>query len=393
MVTCGACQSQNPPSMNFCKMCGEALRGAAAAAAMPQTPTPPPGPPPVPKRSALPSALAAVVNPSASPFAKTGSKNVVPVPPRKPIVTTTPGTAAIAPTIDSTQLRVCASCQGTTPANFTFCQHCGQKLEGPPSAPGEAVAPATLADSGVADTISGDPLAPEIEIVPLVQKKPAPVNEPWGQLVVVRRDGSDGDHYPLFDEAVDIGRTDGTLTFEDRFLAPRHARVQRRGPGALVTPLEHTNGVYFKLRSGEKCPVQDGDYLLIGKEVLRFEVVEPEERAQNTALQHGVRLFGSPVRSPWGRLRQIVQSGVARDIYHLSAAEAVIGREDGDLRFTDDEFMSRRHAKIANSDGHFEIADLDSSNGTFVRVRGDRALKRGDVIRLGDQLFRFEPTA
>jgi hypothetical protein len=152
------------------------------------------------------------------------------------------------------------------------------------------------------------------------------------------------------------------------------------------------NGVYFRLRPGEAHAIVDGDHILIGKEVLRFEVVEPEERAQGTAVQHGVRLFGSPVRSPWGRLRQIVQSGVARDVYHLGAAEVILGREDGDLRFTDDEFMSRRHARISNSDGRFEIADLESSNGTFVRVRGDRALKKGDVFRVGDQLFRFEPT-
>jgi pSer/pThr/pTyr-binding forkhead associated (FHA) protein len=307
---------------------------------------------------------------------------------RKPVLTTTPGTAAAAPGPAARSHRTCNACQGTTPVGFAFCQHCGTRLDAAPSDTAPSV-PATLTDA-VADTLSHHEA---IDVVPLIKKRAQPAAEPWGILIAVLRDGSDGERYPMTDDAIDIGRTDGTFVFDDRFLAPRHARVQKRGPGALVTPLEHTNGVYFKLRSGEGSSIVDGDQILLGKEVLRFEVVEPEERAQNTAIQHGVRLFGSPVRSPWGRLRQIVQSGVARDVYHLSAAEVILGREEGDLRFTDDEFMSRRHAKISNADGRFEIADLESSNGTFLRVRGDRALKKGDVIRLGDQLFRFEPAS
>jgi pSer/pThr/pTyr-binding forkhead associated (FHA) protein len=301
-------------------------------------------------------------------------------------MTTTPGTAAAATSPAPSQQRPCPGCGGQTPASFSFCQHCGTKVD---AASSDTVpVPPAAASVGTADTLAE---GAAVEIVPLVKRRTQPDTKPWGALVSVRRDGSDGETFPLHDEAADIGRTDGALLFEDRFLAPRHARVQKKGAGAVVIPLEQVNGVYFRLRPGDTSRIMDGDHLLLGKEVLRFEVVEPEERNLDTAIQHGVRLFGSPVRSPWARLRQIVQSGVARDIYHLVAAAAVVGREEGDLRFPDDEFMSRRHAQISNVDGRFEIVDLESSNGTYVRVRGDRALKRGDVIRMGDQLFRFEP--
>jgi hypothetical protein len=158
-----------------------------------------------------------------------------------------------------------------------------------------------------------------------------------------------------------------------------------------VVPLDVTNGVYARVRTGESAPIVDGDQLLLGKEVLRFELLQPEERDLQPAVQHGVRLFGSPLRSPWGRLRQIILSGITRDIYHLVTPEIIVGREEGDIRFPDDEFMSRRHARLSYLDGRTTIVDLESSNGTFMRLRGERSLRVGDLLRMGDQLFRFEP--
>ena len=40
-------------------------------------------------------------------------------------------------------------------------------------------------------------------------------------------------------------------------------------------------------------------------------------------------VFGSPPRAPWGRFRQIIVTGVARDVVHLTKPEVVLGREDG----------------------------------------------------------------
>jgi pSer/pThr/pTyr-binding forkhead associated (FHA) protein len=115
------------------------------------------------------------------------------------------------------------------------------------------------------------------------------------------------------------------------------------------------------------------------------------ERDAPPAVQHGVLLFGSPPRQVWGRLRQLLTTGQTRDVIHLSRPDVIIGREDGELRFSDDEFMSRRHASLAHRDGRAHLADLGSSNGTYVRLRAERELRPGDLVRLGDQLLRFEP--
>jgi len=87
-----------------------------------------------------------------------------------------------------------------------------------------------------------------------------------------------------------------------------------------------------------------------------------------------------------------------RDVYHLQKVETIIGREAGDLVFTEDPFLSRRHAAIlvqggGLSKGHgrrFSLMDLGSSNGTFLQLREEIRLKNGDHLRIGQQLFRFD---
>jgi pSer/pThr/pTyr-binding forkhead associated (FHA) protein len=114
------------------------------------------------------------------------------------------------------------------------------------------------------------------------------------------------------------------------------------------------------------------------------------ERNLRPALEHGVVVFGTPVRPPWARLRQVTPASVTRDIFHLTRPDVVLGRETGDIVFSDDEFMSRRHAQIAFRNGRGHLEDLGSSNGTFLRLRGPHGLNSGDLIRMGDELLRFE---
>lgn len=208
------------------------------------------------------------------------------------------------------------------------------------------------------------------------------------RLIVVHRDGSDGITYNLLGDQIDIGRTEGDLLFDDPHLATRHARIVASLTGRVMTPLDTRNGVYVRLRG--PVDLQEGDYLLLGKQVLRFELVSEAERNLRPAVEHGVVVFGTPVRPPWARLRQITPAGVGRDLFHLTRPDVVLGRENGDFIFSDDEFMSRRHAQISYRNGRGHIEDLGSSNGTFLRLRGPHGLASGDLIRLGDELLRFE---
>jgi pSer/pThr/pTyr-binding forkhead associated (FHA) protein len=79
-----------------------------------------------------------------------------------------------------------------------------------------------------------------------------------------------------------------------------------------------------------------------------------------------------------------------RDVRYLAGNEVVMGREEGDIVFRDDEFLSRRHAVLRWQSNQCVLDDLKSSNGTFIRLRGPQPLEHGDILRMGDQMFRIE---
>ena len=315
----------------------------------------------------------------------------------------------------------CPRCGTPTPSAFAYCQQCGLHMQAiaptdpgprsigggpmpmaglspamgtpvmPQPMPGPMGAPvdpqgATMAQTGPDAIRAGSIARPGPSSSPPIA---AAVGVAWGTAVLVNRDGSDGERFPLVAEYAIVGRAGADIAFpDDRFLARQHARLERGDGGARVHPLDALNGVFRKA----DAPVElvDGSIVLVGREVLRFELVEAEERTVQPLVRHGVALFGSPPREPWARLVQIVPSGGWRDLRHLATEEIVLGREEGDSVYRDDAFMSRRHAAI-NWDGRRAmITDLGSSNGTFVRITGPVAVKHGDHLRMGDQLLRIE---
>ncbi len=78
--------------------------------------------------------------------------------------------------------------------------------------------------------------------------------------------------------------------------------------------------------------------------------------------------------------------------YPLDKQTVAIGSHPSNDVVLDDTTVSRRHAMITRKGGRFELADLGSTNGTFVnggRVRKPVALKRGDEIKFGSARFAF----
>lgn len=346
----------------------------------------------------------------------------------------------------------CPRCGRATPAGFNFCQHCGHKLAGvelapsaPPTPPsglpvstssqpgtpaphsgssgGKIRTPAGMGVVPPVSTPSGSGMGPLVQAPPpvftasgyrggtgpetpanmpnavagVIATSPAPGRPPPGpitaqppcRLISVNRDGSDGVSFPVAGERFDIGRITGTLLFEDDgYLSDRHVRLELRGSVYHLVDLDSLNGAYVRIRRKEE--LRDGLRILVGMEVLRFELISEGERDPSPAVEHGVLVFGTPPKLPWARLRQITTAGICRDVYHLYRAEVVVGRESGDVVFSDDDFMSRMHAAIRNEGGKAWLVDLNSSNGTYVQVDGERALESGDFIRLGDQLLRFQ---
>jgi pSer/pThr/pTyr-binding forkhead associated (FHA) protein len=255
-----------------------------------------------------------------------------------------------------------------------------------------------------------------------------------GRLVVIAKSGADGPSYPIGD-TLDVGRTEGQIIVgEDPYLSPRHVRIVWTGGKLVLRDLASTNGVYIRLvaardmtagKGGSRAPatpddvpgevavpLHDQDLILVGQQVLRFESAMSGSQADagfGPATEHGTLLFGSPAAPRYARLSQRTVEGVTRDVYYVRKVETVLGRESGDVVFTEDPFLSRRHAAIRvlardgsplpplpagtkpNADGiQFALVDLGSSNGSFLRIRNEIDLIAGDHFRVGQQLFRVD---
>jgi hypothetical protein len=65
-----------------------------------------------------------------------------------------------------------------------------------------------------------------------------------------------------------------------------------------------------------------------------------------------------------------------------------------DLQLLEDDFASGRHALFDPRRDGVWIEDLGSTNGTFVngvRLTSSRRLAPGDIVRIGETDFRYEP--
>lgn len=77
----------------------------------------------------------------------------------------------------------------------------------------------------------------------------------------------------------------------------------------------------------------------------------------------------------------------------ITDEELTIGKSaDCGLVITNDEYVSRRHARIFQTDGMLFLEDLNSSNGTFMRPRRPIIIEAGDEIMIGTSVFRLEET-
>lgn len=392
-MRCDRCGRENLDQLTFCEDCGFSLKR--------------PGP-----------------RPAAPPFA-------VPAPPVQAAAPELPGVAMGAS---------CGACQTRNQAGFRFCVTCGAPLGGPqprpqerPTTPDGAAAlavavamqqaqarPAPLSSPSSgnacprcraawdglsrcavcgfavteARSLSGTLImeGQESRALP-TDPQPSPFSA-FGRLVMVGQDGRDGEQWPLSLEEVDIGGQEGQVVIpNDPFLSPRHARLTREhgpsGPTWWVTDLASVNGVYRRLRG--PLHLRNGDLILLGQQVLRFEAVNDAEQALRPVQQHGTAIFGTPALPCWARLCQRSVEGITRDVFHLRHEETTLGREMADIVFTHDAFLSRHHAKVRRaSDGAAVIEDLGSSNGTFVALTKKEPLSNGDILRMGLHMFRVE---
>jgi pSer/pThr/pTyr-binding forkhead associated (FHA) protein len=186
-----------------------------------------------------------------------------------------------------------------------------------------------------------------------------------------------------------IGRADGEIRFgDDVFMSPVHASISWREGQLFVRDLGSRNGTW--VFAVEPYKLQDGDTVLVGSQLLRFRRLGYP--GPNPPEADATRRLGSATPSAdVAVMQQLRADGSARDSCHLSPGRSVIvGRAEGDWLFPYDQTMSGRHAEIRGEDLEFIVLDLGSRNGIAVAVRGEKPVKVGQRILIGDQTLRVE---
>ena len=100
--------------------------------------------------------------------------------------------------------------------------------------------------------------------------------------------------------------------------------------------------------------------------------------------------FGSPIEQIALRVTQIL-SGEQEGLSFCSHDTKVIfGRCGCDVNLFDDPHITLEHCSLERDADGFSLQDLDSLNGTYVRLKEATLLAHGDYLRLGDTILRVE---
>lgn len=211
------------------------------------------------------------------------------------------------------------------------------------------------------------------------------------KLTLIRGTQTLGSEYELNSEETVLGGEGADLEFEnDSTLSPMHCQLTIRDGGLWVEDLNSHNGTYLRVHRASR--LHDGDYFLVGEQVLRFEL--PAASApEPVANDHGELFCGTPRQPCRFTVHQILAGGRPGLSIPVQRRSISIGRDGADLEFPWDPYMSGKHCKVTEKDGQHYLLDLDSRNGTFVRLppRVPVALQPGDFFFFGRQLVRVDP--
>jgi pSer/pThr/pTyr-binding forkhead associated (FHA) protein len=413
MIKCKSCGRENDDSFSFCLDCGGELKsspGGPATGATPSAPVTQPTPtaPTTPSPTAESAAPATGATPTADK-PKTAAPATGATPAADKPKTAAPATGATpaadkpkpaAPATGATPAvdkpKTAAPATGATPA---------AKAQPAPEAKAAAAKPAT------AETVTcskcGASVGPENAFCSSCGTKmgedaakgstmfmhvasPDAAKEVKARMVLIKPDGSEGTVFTVAAEKTALGRSQGIIMFpKDQYISPKHAELHFKEGKLTVNDLDSLNGIYFRIK--EEASIFPGTYFRIGRQLLRLEVPGDFQELDTKAPEGDDSTFwGSPPPKVWARLVQVLEGGKIGEIHLLTQAEVMIGREDGEIRFPEDGFISSRHCLLRNKDGDCFIRDLGSSNGTYLRIRDSQDLVNDDRIQIGNQVLRVD---
>ena len=193
--------------------------------------------------------------------------------------------------------------------------------------------------------------------------------------------------FVLAAERAEAGRAaDAVVLKEDETLSPKHCAFVRKGGKLHVEDLDSANGVYARIQGTHV--LTHGDWFRVGNQVFRFFELPEQDEFPNEA---GTLFFTSPRRKGTFRVQQMLEGGKAGLSSTTSGDELTIGGDGSTVAFSADKNLSASHCKISRTAaGEFQIEDLKSTNGTYVRINGKADLSHGDYLYVGNEILRVD---
>ncbi len=177
------------------------------------------------------------------------------------------------------------------------------------------------------------------------------------------------------------------VILDDSMASREHAQIEVGADQVLIRDLGSGNGTFVnEVRLTAAQPLRDGDRIRIGHTTVvyhRPQVVAPEA-PKGPATGEPTMLWET--EEPLWLARADGQRFAVTHSLRLGRAP------DNDL-VLEDRSASHYHARIDLVSGRAIVADLGSSNGTWVngrRISAPHPLQHGDHVQLGDALFTFQ---
>lgn len=217
----------------------------------------------------------------------------------------------------------------------------------------------------------------------MVMAAPKLAARPQVALRVVRADGGPESVVRMTGDTLTCGPQGDLTLMDDPFIMPEQARFFFSGGRLAVEDVGGANGVFVRLRQERELPV--GGELRLGRQRL---VLEPIPAA--AVGPGGAHIWGSTDPGYRLRLVQILEGGLRGAAFPLKEGDNQLGREQGEITFPTDGFVSGRHALLSVKQDRLRVRDVGSSNGTFIRLTGPVFVDNGDHFLIGRQLLRVE---
>lgn len=191
-----------------------------------------------------------------------------------------------------------------------------------------------------------------------------------------------GAFFPAYPSCT-IGRDDSDIRIhEDTTLSPRHARISTRQNLSFIDDLGSVNGIF--LRINDKVILQDNDIIRAGDHYFLYQYFSSEAFAD----EYGTEFYASPCRGEHFRLVEIIYGGRRGRACMAPDGGIVVGRNEGDFTFPEDEKMSNKHFTIRWTQRGGILLD-HSSNGTFLQIHKSMQVSTGDQFFAGETLFKI----